>query len=72
MDRILSFQSALLLLLCVHIFRERGLLRPWNPHRESITDVPGSKSRDLKIMNEESTAGGGRGKKRKRAVKKVA
>ncbi|VDM18261.1 unnamed protein product [Hydatigera taeniaeformis] len=31
--------------------RKRGLLRPWNPHRESITQVPGSKSRDLSIAN---------------------
>ncbi|KAH9280339.1 putative ATP-dependent RNA helicase ddx52 [Echinococcus granulosus] len=52
--------------------RERGLLRPWNPHRESITDVPGSKFRDLKIANGESMVGGGRrAKKRKRAVKKT-
>uniref|UniRef100_A0A5K3FBL3 ATP-dependent RNA helicase n=1 Tax=Mesocestoides corti TaxID=53468 RepID=A0A5K3FBL3_MESCO len=44
--------------------REKHLLRPWNPHRGSITDVPGSKSREL-MMSQTSGNTGKPSRKRK-------
>ena len=49
--------------------REKSLLRPWNPHRGSITDVAGAKSRDIKLAKGEPAKSKGK-IKAKKVVKK--
>ncbi len=55
------------------MFRQKHLLRPWNPNRGSITDVPGSKQRAAKLSQSDGpikSQGNPKKRKNKKNAKK--